>query len=54
MAAVPAPTERVSGGPAGVTTLARLALYLVLILIASWLVRRLERRLGANEGHPSR
>ncbi len=33
MAAVPAPTERVSGGPAGVTTLARLALYLVLILI---------------------
>ncbi len=25
--------------------------YLVLILIASWLVRRLEKRLGANEGH---
>jgi His/Glu/Gln/Arg/opine family amino acid ABC transporter permease subunit len=25
--------------------------YLILILIASWLVRRLEKRLGANEGH---
>jgi His/Glu/Gln/Arg/opine family amino acid ABC transporter permease subunit len=25
--------------------------YLILILIASWLVRRLEQRLGANEGH---
>jgi len=28
--------------------------YLVLILIASWLVRRLERRLGANEGQAAR
>ena len=28
--------------------------YLVLILIASWLVRRLEQRLGANEGQAGR